>query len=270
MRIRDFVGSDRVVGRDVRAAHDAETCTNSSPWLSLMVLSPCTTRFPFDCTSITVTVRLPPGYCAWVLEPSPSKLSAPFKVVVKMGTPPTVDGSPENGRPGIVHGRGLRGLGHRALAGAGRFGQANGQHIADAARLRSANNSICCPDEKWRHRCAASAAATRARPPGPVSAVVRGTRPRAGSARTRATPVCHRDESCAGSCQVGREELQHLISGADCLGIHLVGALAFDHGDQFRDRIDVLGFGGSFAQSSPTVAAGRADLWRAAGGRLHQ
>jgi hypothetical protein len=45
--------------------------------------------------------------------------------------------------------------------------------------------------------------------------------------------------SVAPSCQIGREELQHLIGGADGFGIHFVGALALDHGDQFGHGIDV-------------------------------
>ena len=74
-------------------------CTNSSPWLSFSVLSPCTTRLPFACTSITVTVRLPARLLLCVLEPSPSKLSAPDNVVSSIGTPLTVGVLPNSVGP---------------------------------------------------------------------------------------------------------------------------------------------------------------------------
>src|SRR3979490_547191 len=48
------------------------------------------TRLPLDCTSITVTVRLPARLLPWVLEPEPAELSAPFIVVVRIGTPAAV------------------------------------------------------------------------------------------------------------------------------------------------------------------------------------
>src|SRR5579871_1180210 len=42
--------------------------------------------------------------------------------------------------------------------------------------------------------------------------------------------------------EVAAEELQHLIVGLDGLGVHLVGALRFDHVHHFLHDIDVGGF----------------------------
>ncbi len=123
-----------------------ETCTNSSPWFSFMVLSPCTTKFPLGCTSITVTVRLPAKLLPWVLEPSPSKLSAPARVVVKIGTPPAVMVLPRIVGPvlftDVVLVVFVTALLLALVTSARRIVSTSPTRRA----LRSANSSICWPD----------------------------------------------------------------------------------------------------------------------------
>src|SRR3546814_7914864 len=62
--------------------------------------------------------------------------------------------------------------------------------------------------------------------------------------------------------------LEHFVGRLDHLRVDLIGALGFDHVDQFLDHVDVRGFEIARAHDAAPVQTRDADLRCAAGGTL--
>jgi len=135
VRVRDLVGGDGVVRRDVRAAYDARHVHE------LITLIESQGLVALD-HQIAVRLNFHHGdgqaACQGISLRARAFTVKTIRAVQRGGENRHTrgrDGPSENGRSGVVHGSGLGGLGRRALAGVGRLGQANGQYVAHAARL---------------------------------------------------------------------------------------------------------------------------------------
>ena len=62
--------------------------------------------------------------------------------------------------------------------------------------------------------------------------------------------------------------MQHLVGGADHLGVHLVGALRGDQVGHFRDDVDVGLFEAALRDAAVAFGVGEAVLRRARGRRV--